>query len=166
MVVQDPLDFDLFLARDYVYAMKVIISTLFRVIYFPHDGRIMSVDQISFIGPDLNIKSMTSLNGSYMQTIFPPTQVNYVALSPMLSAADADEPLTASSLSYELKPVVDMVISLVGLLEPDLLTPIATLNMCSFQSVFLLSSEHLLEAMAEFCPLTWCPCRALPSWKI
>jgi hypothetical protein len=38
MVVQDPLDFALLLGRDYVYAMKAIVSTLFRVISFPHDG--------------------------------------------------------------------------------------------------------------------------------
>jgi hypothetical protein len=67
IVVQDPLDFDLMLGRYYVYAMKSIVSTLFRVIYFPHDGRIVTIDQLSFVGPD----SMTSLNGSYMQTISP-----------------------------------------------------------------------------------------------
>jgi hypothetical protein len=38
MVVQDPLDFALLLGWDYVYAMKAIVSTFFRVIYFPHDG--------------------------------------------------------------------------------------------------------------------------------
>jgi hypothetical protein len=38
MVVQDPLDFSLLLGRDYVYAMKAIVSTLFHVISFPHDG--------------------------------------------------------------------------------------------------------------------------------
>jgi hypothetical protein len=161
MVVQDPLDFALLLGRDYVYAMKAIVSTLFRVISFPHDGRIVTIDQLSFIGPDW----MTSLNGSYMQMVSPLPQVNYVALSPMPSTADEDEPLTVSSVSYDLDLVVDMVISSVGLLEPDLLTPIATLDMCSFQSVFLPSSEDLLEAMTEFCPLTWCPSRALSSWK-
>jgi hypothetical protein len=36
MVVQDPLDFSLLLGRDYVYAMKAIVSTL--LISFPHDG--------------------------------------------------------------------------------------------------------------------------------
>jgi hypothetical protein len=86
MVVQDPLDFDLLLGRDYVYAMKAIVSTLFRVIYFPHDGRIVTIDQLSFVGPDLTINSMTSLNGSYMQMVSPLPQVNYVALSPMPSA--------------------------------------------------------------------------------
>ena len=52
MVVQGPLDFNLLLGRDYVYAMKDVVSTLFRVMYFPHDGKIMTVDQISFIKPD------------------------------------------------------------------------------------------------------------------
>jgi hypothetical protein len=49
MVVQDPLDFSLLLGRDYVYAMKAIVSTLFRVLSFPHDGRVVTVDQLSFI---------------------------------------------------------------------------------------------------------------------
>jgi hypothetical protein len=62
MVVQDPLDFALLLGWDYVYSMKAIVSTLFRVIYFPHDGRIVTVDQLSFIVPDW----IASLNASYM----------------------------------------------------------------------------------------------------
>ena len=118
MVVQDPLDFSLLLGRDYVYAMKAIVSTLFRVISFPHDGRIVTIDQLSCIGPDW----VTSLSGSYMPTVSPSPHVNYVALSPMTSTSD------------NLDPVVDMVISSVGLLDPDPLTPIATLDMCSFQS--------------------------------
>jgi hypothetical protein len=111
MVVQDPLDFDLQLVRDYVYAMKSIVSTLFRVIYFPHDGIIVTIDQLSFIGPNFPINPMTSLNRSYMQSLSPLPQVNYVALSPM------------TSNSNDLDPVVDMMISSVGLLELDLLTP-------------------------------------------
>jgi hypothetical protein len=86
-----------------------------------------------------------------------------VVLSPMPSAVDENEPLTISSLSYDLDPVVDMVISSVGILEPDSLTPIATLNRVSFQSIVLLSIEDILEAMMRFFPLTWFPSRA--SWK-
>jgi hypothetical protein len=66
VVVQDPLDFNLLLGRDYVYSMKAIVSTLFRVIYFSHDGRVMTIDQLSFVGPDLTVNSMNSLNGLYM----------------------------------------------------------------------------------------------------
>jgi hypothetical protein len=149
MVVRDPLYFSLLLGRDYVYAMKSFVSTLFCVISFPHDGRIVTIDQLSFIGPNW----VTSLSGSYMQTISPLPHVNYVVLSPMTSTSD------------DLDPVVDMVISSVGLLEPDLLTPVTTLDMCSFQRDYLPSDEDLLEAMTEFCPLTWYPSRALSSWK-
>jgi hypothetical protein len=143
------LDFTLFLGQDYVYAMKAIVSTLFRVIFIPHDGRVVTIDQLSFIGPDW----VTSLTGSYMQTVSPPPHVNYVVLSPMTSTSD------------DLDTVVDMVISSVGLLEPDLLTPVTTLDMCSFSSDSLPSDEDLLESMTKFCPLTWYPSRALSSWK-
>jgi hypothetical protein len=80
--------------------MKVIVSTFFRVIYFPHDGRIVAIDKLLCVGTNLITNPMTSLNDFDMQTIFPPPQVNYVALSLMPSAADEDD----------LDPVVDMVI--------------------------------------------------------
>jgi hypothetical protein len=147
MVVQDSLDFSLLLGRDYVYAMKAIVSTLFRVISFPHDGRVVTIDQLSFIDPAW----IASPNGSFMLTVSPPPQVNYVALSSIDSTSD------------DLDPVVDTVISSIGLLEHDLFTPVVTLDMVSFQSVFLPSSEDLLEAMTEFCPLTWYHSRALSS---
>jgi hypothetical protein len=70
-----------------------------------------------------------------------------------------------TSTSDDLDMVVDMVISSVGLLEPNLLTPVMALDMCSFHIDFLPSNEDLLEAMTEFCPLTWCPSRAFFSWK-
>jgi hypothetical protein len=149
MVVQDPLDFSLLLGQDYVYSMKDIVSTLFRVISFPRDGRVVTVDQLSFIDPAW----IASLNGSCMQIVSPLPRVNYVALSPMDSTSD------------DLDPVVDMVIYSIGLLEPNIFTPITTLDMVSFQSVFLPSSEDLLEAMIEFCPLTWFHSRALSSWN-
>jgi hypothetical protein len=65
-----------------------------------------------------------------------------VALSPMTSTCD------------DLDLIVDMVIYSVRLLEPDLLTPIMDLDMCSFHSVVHPSSEDLVEAMTNFCPLT------------
>ena len=49
MVVQGPLDFNLLLGCDYVYAMKVVVSTLFQVMYFPHDGKIVTIDQLSLL---------------------------------------------------------------------------------------------------------------------
>jgi hypothetical protein len=52
-----------------------------------------------------------------MQMVLPLPHVNYVALSPMPSSTDEDEPLTVSSIPYDFDPVVDMVISSIGLLE-------------------------------------------------
>ena len=64
MVVQGPLDFNLLLGHDYVYAMKAIVSTLFRVMYFPHDGNITTIDKLSFVTPDHRItpSKQTAMN--------------------------------------------------------------------------------------------------------
>jgi len=50
VVVQSPLDFNLLLGRDYVYVMGALVSSLFRVVCFPHIGRIMTIDKLTFIG--------------------------------------------------------------------------------------------------------------------
>ena len=64
MVVQGPLDFNLLLGRDYVYAMKAIVSTLFGVMHFTHDGNIVTIDQLSFVRPNHRItpSNQTALN--------------------------------------------------------------------------------------------------------
>jgi hypothetical protein len=67
--------------------------------------------------------------------------------------------------SSDLDPVANMVINSIGILEADLPTPIATLDMHPFQSVVLPSSEDLLDSMIEVCPLTCIPSRELSSWK-
>jgi hypothetical protein len=43
MVFQGPLDFNFLLRWDYVYAMKVVMSTFFQVMHFPHDGNIVTL---------------------------------------------------------------------------------------------------------------------------
>ena len=50
MVFQGPLDFNIPLGHDYVYVMGVLVSSLFRVVCFLHEGRIVTIDQLSFIG--------------------------------------------------------------------------------------------------------------------
>jgi hypothetical protein len=143
------------------YSMSSWLNSLLSTInyispIFPFDESIremLSIDEIprddnhhrsSFLPPREEIRED-------IHSIFP-LDVDFPS-SPMPSTSD------------DLDPVVDMVISLVGLLEPYLLTPIAALDMCPFQSDFLPSSEDLLEAMTDFCPLTWYPSRALFSWK-
>lgn len=50
MVVQGPLVFNILLVRDYVYVMGDLISSLFHVMCFLHEGIIVIIDQLRFIG--------------------------------------------------------------------------------------------------------------------
>ena len=75
MVVQGPLDFNILLGRDYVYAMKAVVSTLFRVMHFSHDGKIMTIDQLSFVTPDhlITPSNQTALNVPHVLVVPSPS---------------------------------------------------------------------------------------------
>ena len=79
MVVPGPLDYNLLLGHDYVYNMEAIVSTLFQVICFPHEGKIVTIDQLSFLGPNIAPRQPSSLNGPLMSMVSSPPRVNYVA---------------------------------------------------------------------------------------
>ena len=51
-VVERYLDYNLLLGRSWSYAMTAIVSSVFRIILFPLDGKIVTVDQLSFCTPD------------------------------------------------------------------------------------------------------------------
>ena len=140
--------------------MKAVISTLFRVMSFPHNGNIVTVDQLSFTSLDSTTHNLTSLNVPFAEVVSTPPRVNYVATSPMFSLTDASEPLTVCSTSFDLDPVIDMEKPM-GLFERDVLIPFHSLDMCSFKRIVLPSDEDLLKAMIEVCPLTC----VSSSWK-
>ena len=75
MVVQRPLNFNLLLGRDYVYAMKDFVSTLFRFMHFPHDGNIVTIDQLSFVKTNFLItpSDQTSLNVPHFIVVHSPS---------------------------------------------------------------------------------------------
>ena len=50
MVVQGSLDFNLLVGCDYVYVMVALVSLIFLVVCYVHEGRIMTIDQFLFIG--------------------------------------------------------------------------------------------------------------------
>jgi hypothetical protein len=143
------------------YLMPSWLSSLSSVIdyispIFPSDEYIMEM---------LSIDELPRDDNHHRSFFFPPREEIREDIH-SISPPDIDflsSPMP--STSDNLDPVVGMVISSVGLLEPALLTPIVALDMCSFQSDFLPSSEYLLESMTDFCPLTWCSSRALFSWK-
>ena len=41
-MVNAPLDYNLLIGRSWFYPMKVIASTIYRLVYFPHKGKIVS----------------------------------------------------------------------------------------------------------------------------
>jgi hypothetical protein len=51
-VVDAPLDYNLLLGRSWFYAMTVIASLVFRCVQFPHQGKIVTVDQLDFCTTD------------------------------------------------------------------------------------------------------------------
>ena len=68
MVVQGPLDYNILLGRDYIYCMGAIVSSLFRVMCFLHEGRVVKlVDQLSFPGSYRENSHIPSLNGLFTQ---------------------------------------------------------------------------------------------------
>ena len=46
-VVNAQLDYDLLLGRSYMYTMRTVASTVFRLMMFPHEGKIVMVDHDS-----------------------------------------------------------------------------------------------------------------------
>jgi hypothetical protein len=60
-VVDAPLDYNLLLGRSWTYAMHLVVATIFWVLLFPHEGRIVAIDQLSFSQPDPSSGASTVL---------------------------------------------------------------------------------------------------------
>ena len=43
-VINAQLDYNLLLERNYMYAMRVVTSTVFHLMMFPHEGKIVTVE--------------------------------------------------------------------------------------------------------------------------
>jgi hypothetical protein len=51
-VVDAPLNYNLLLGRSWTYAMQAMVATVFWILLFPHEGQIVTIDQLSFSRPD------------------------------------------------------------------------------------------------------------------
>jgi hypothetical protein len=47
-VVDVPLDYNLLLGHNWTYSMTIIVSFVFHTLCFPHEGNIVTIDQLSF----------------------------------------------------------------------------------------------------------------------
>ena len=50
-VVNAQLDYNLLIERSYMYSMRAVASTVFHLMMFPHEGKIMTVDQLTYHDP-------------------------------------------------------------------------------------------------------------------
>ena len=53
-VVNAQLDYNLLLKRIYVYAMQAVELIVFRLMMFPHEGNIVTIDQLTYHDPRVN----------------------------------------------------------------------------------------------------------------
>jgi hypothetical protein len=53
-VVDAPLEYNFLLGCTWFYEMTtIVVSSVFRVLHFPHQGNIVTIDQLAFCTPDL-----------------------------------------------------------------------------------------------------------------
>jgi hypothetical protein len=58
-VVDAPLDYNILLRRSWTYAMQAMVTIVFWVFLFPHEGWIVTIDQLSFSRPDPSLGAST-----------------------------------------------------------------------------------------------------------
>ena len=112
MVIEDPLDFNMLLGHDYVYAMQAMVSTLFHVMYFNHGEEIVTIDQLNFLDP-----SHDPTRGQVFPLLIPsvsidttPPRVRYVASYPLHSIATEENLLFSCLPCRDPVPSIDQVI--------------------------------------------------------
>jgi hypothetical protein len=58
-VVNAPFNYNLLLGQSWTYIMQAVVATVFRVLLFPHEGRRVTIDQLSFSRPDPTLGAST-----------------------------------------------------------------------------------------------------------
>jgi hypothetical protein len=51
-VIDAPLDYNILFERNYMYAIKEVASSVFQKMMFPHNGNIVTIDQVSHYEPN------------------------------------------------------------------------------------------------------------------
>ena len=60
-VVNAPLDYNLLLGQSWLYPMRAIASTIYRLVCFPHQGKIIYVNQLDYCTPKLRFNSIANV---------------------------------------------------------------------------------------------------------
>jgi len=108
IVVNGTLDFNMLLRNDYVYAMNVVMSMFFRVMHFPHNGSIFTIDQLSSdnLHPSFPLDHATPSYIPSIQVDTTPSWVNYVASYPKCLLSYEKEPLRSCFSTWDMVPPI------------------------------------------------------------
>jgi len=79
VVVNHSLDFNMLIGHDYVYDMNVVVSLLLQVMYFPHNGIIVTIDQLTSDNHQINLNLVQNI-----QLFAPPNRLNTYPLVDIL----------------------------------------------------------------------------------
>lgn len=60
-VIHAALDYNLILGCTWFYAMKVVASIVFRLLRFPHQGKIVTFNQLNYCMPDLRSNANSTI---------------------------------------------------------------------------------------------------------
>lgn len=119
VVVNHHLDFNMLLGHDYVYDMNVVVCSLFRVMYFPHNGSIFIIDKLASDNHHPNLRlAQNSWYVSSVQVDSALPHVNYVALHPKCLISSEKDPLYYYFPSRNFVIKVDIMISPMGKWDP------------------------------------------------
>jgi hypothetical protein len=151
IVVQGPLDFNMFLRHDYVYSMNVVVSTLFRVMHFLHNGSIFTIDQLTSNNHHPNSVLVRASHLYVPSVVLDSTlpQINYVASYPQCSISPEHKLVYSYFPSQDLVLEIDPLVYPMGAWEP-LLPPLGPSNLeFPFESNLTIcrySSPHACES--------------------
>jgi hypothetical protein len=69
-VIDAPIEYNLLLGRTWFYEMNAFVSSVFNILCFPHQGKIVSIDQLMFCTPYLgsNVRSNVPFVGDTQQS--------------------------------------------------------------------------------------------------
>jgi hypothetical protein len=120
--VQGPLDFNMLLWHDYVYVMNIVVSMLFLVMHFHHNGRIVTIDQLASDNrhPNSALFQTTPLHVPSVHVDSTSPRVNYVASYLRCSIASEQEPMQSCFPSRYLVLAIDSLVYPMGAWEPSL----------------------------------------------
>jgi hypothetical protein len=92
-VVDAPLNYNILLGCNWNYAMTTIVSLIFHMLCFPHEGKVVKIDQLSFVhpGPTASVGNSIPIIDNSQQTT---KNVGVIMYSSLMGTFDFSTPIS------------------------------------------------------------------------